>query len=118
MNSSGSSSRTLNRQSGKGTVAPEPPPGFRPAPPGVSLRDSFVVSGSSRTALGLLGFHCGIREVIVPDLSWTYEHCFPSVCAVPLTPGVALDADAIISVVQGQARRGSALEPFRRGRDE
>ncbi len=68
--------------------------------PEYRLRDSFVVSGSSRTALGLLGFHCGIREVIVPDLSWTYEHCFPSVCAVPLTPEFALDADAIISVVR------------------
>jgi aspartate/methionine/tyrosine aminotransferase len=68
--------------------------------PEYRLRNSLVVSGSSRTALGLLGFHCGIKEVVVPDLSWTYEHCFPSVCAVPLTPEFALDAGAIIEVVR------------------
>jgi aspartate/methionine/tyrosine aminotransferase len=55
-----------------------------------------VVSGSSRTALGFLGFHCGIREVLIPDLSWTYEHCFPSVRAVPLTPELNLDTDAML----------------------
>ncbi len=59
-----------------------------------------VVSGSSRTALSLLGFHCGIREVVIPDLSWTYEHCFPSVRAVPLTPLLELDVDAMIAAVQ------------------
>ncbi len=90
----------------------------------VALRDSFlqvflrshpeylpsacvVVSGSSRTALGLLGFHCGIREVIIPDLSWSYEHCFPRVEAVPLTPDYTLDADAILAVV----RRKLAADP-------
>jgi hypothetical protein len=26
-----------------------------------------VVSGSSRTALGILGFHCGITDVVIPD---------------------------------------------------
>jgi aspartate/methionine/tyrosine aminotransferase len=59
-----------------------------------------VVSGSSRTALGLLGFHCGIREVIIPDLSWSYEHCFPKVEAVPLTSEYTLDADAILAAVR------------------
>ena len=44
----------------------------------------LVVSGSSRTALGILGFHCGITEVVIPDLSWSYEQCFPQVHAVPL----------------------------------
>lgn len=63
-------------------------------------RDStFVVSGSSRTALGLLGFHCGIREVIVPDLSWTYEHCFPKVSAVPLTGDFQLNVDLLTRTV-------------------
>ena len=38
----------------------------------------LVVSGSSRTALGILGFHCGITEVVIPDLSWSYEQCFPA----------------------------------------
>ncbi len=64
--------------------------------------DCTVVSGSARTALGLLGFHCGIREVVIPDLSWTYEHCFPSVQAVPLTAELGLDADAIIATVAGR----------------
>jgi aspartate/methionine/tyrosine aminotransferase len=61
-----------------------------------------VVSGSARTALSLLGFHCGIRDVIFPDLSWTYEHCFPSVQAVALTPEFDLDVDAILAAVDGR----------------
>jgi aspartate/methionine/tyrosine aminotransferase len=60
----------------------------------------ILVSGSSRTALGLLGFHCGLREVIVPDLSWSYEQCFPATCAVPLTPQFEIDVDAMIHAVQ------------------
>ncbi len=63
-----------------------------------------VVSGSARTALSLLGYHCGIREVVIPDLSWTYEHCFPSVHAVPLAPDFGLDAAAILDAVQGKKR--------------
>ena len=61
-----------------------------------------AVSGSSRTALGLLGYHCGIDEVIIPDLSWSYEHCFPAVRAVPLTAEFGLDADAIIDAVRAR----------------
>jgi aspartate/methionine/tyrosine aminotransferase len=68
--------------------------------PEYDARCCRVVSGSSRTALGLLGFHCGIREVIIPDLSWTYEHCFPVVTAVPITTDLTLDVDAIIDVVR------------------
>lgn len=67
--------------------------------PEYRLGDCDVVSGSSRTALGILGFHCGIREVVIPDLSWSYEHCFPKVWAVPLQPGFRLDTDAIICMV-------------------
>ena len=70
--------------------------------PEYDLQSSVVVSGSSRTALGLLGFHCGIREVIIPDLSWTYEHCFPSVTAIPLTPEFGLDKNAILAAVDGK----------------
>ncbi len=55
----------------------------------------MVVSGSSRTALGILGFHCGIYEVVIPDLSWSYEQCFPIVHAVPLTSNLELNVDAI-----------------------
>ncbi|MFA7418213.1 MAG: aminotransferase class I/II-fold pyridoxal phosphate-dependent enzyme [Melioribacteraceae bacterium] len=63
-------------------------------------KNCFVISGSSRTGLGLLGFHCGITEVIFPDLSWTYEHCFPKVSVVPLTDSFELDVDGIISAVK------------------
>lgn len=57
----------------------------------------LVTSGSSRTALGLLGFHCGLTDVVFPDLSWSYEQCFPNTYAVPLTDDLALDVDAIIA---------------------
>jgi len=59
-----------------------------------------VVSGSARTALSLLGFQCGIDEVVVPDLSWTYHHCFPNITPVPLGEHLALDADAVIDTVR------------------
>ncbi|MCC6858592.1 MAG: pyridoxal phosphate-dependent aminotransferase [Bryobacterales bacterium] len=60
----------------------------------------MAVSGSARTGLSLLGFHCGIREVVIPDLSWTYEHCFPKVTAVPLTPEFELDVERMIEAVE------------------
>ncbi|MCC6804381.1 MAG: pyridoxal phosphate-dependent aminotransferase, partial [Anaerolineae bacterium] len=65
----------------------------------------LVTSGSSRTALGILGFHCGITEVVIPDLSWSYEQCFPVVHAVPLTPALDLDADAMIAKLEALLRR-------------
>lgn len=65
----------------------------------------LVTSGSSRTALGILGFHCGITEVVIPDLSWSYEQCFPVVHAVPLTPTLDLDADAMIDRLEDLRRR-------------
>ena len=61
---------------------------------------SLVASGSSRTVLSLLGFHCGIREVVIPDLSWTYEHCVPKVFPVALTEDYQLDVEGIIGAVQ------------------
>jgi len=60
----------------------------------------LVASGSSRTALGLLGFHCGITDVVIPDLSWSYEQCFPNVHTVPLTEDLALDVDGIIAKIE------------------
>jgi len=60
----------------------------------------MAVSGSARTALSLLGFHCGITNIIAPDLSWTYEHCFPEVETVPLTERLSLDREAIIKAVE------------------
>lgn len=65
--------------------------------PQYHLEACLVTSGSSRTALGLLGFHCGITDVVFPDLSWSYEQCFPNTHAVPLTEGFALDVDAMIA---------------------
>ena len=72
--------------------------------PEYDIRHCRAVSGSARTALSLLGFHCGIREAVIPDLSWTYENCFPSVHAVPLAPGFALDAGALLDAVLGKLR--------------
>ena len=67
--------------------------------PHYCIDNCVAVSGSARTALSLLGYHCGIREVILPDLSWTYEHCFPHVEVVPLTPEFELDVEGIIQTV-------------------
>ena len=67
-----------------------------------------VASGSSRTALGIIGFHCGISEVVIPDLSWSYEQCFPKVHAVPLTASLELDVDAIIEKIKELCRRNSS----------
>ena len=70
--------------------------------PEYRLARCVAVSGSSRTALGLLGFHCGIREVLIPDLSWSYEHCFPRVEAVALTRELGLDIEALMEAVQAK----------------
>jgi aspartate/methionine/tyrosine aminotransferase len=72
--------------------------------PEYAIGDCAAVSGSARTALSLLGFHCGIREAVIPDLSWTYEHCFPSVHTVPLAPEFGLDTGAIVDAVQAKLR--------------
>ena len=68
--------------------------------PQYQLEACQITSGSSRTALGILGFHCGIREVVIADLSWTYEQCFPIVHAVPLKESLELDAEAMIAKVE------------------
>lgn len=73
---------------------------------------SIVVSGSSRSALGLLGFHCGIREVVVSDLSWSYEHCFPTVHPVPLTPTFGLDVEAMIDAVRDRLASAEGWQEF------
>ncbi len=71
-----------------------------------------VVSGSSRTALGILGFHCGISEVLIPDLSWSYEQCFKKTYAVSLSSTLGLDVDAIIDKLR-QLRRDDPSWPKR-----
>ncbi len=67
--------------------------------PEYSLNNLSVVNGSSRTALGMLGFHCGISEVITCDFSWTYEHCFPKSTFIPLTDNFELDVKGICYAV-------------------
>ena len=76
--------------------------------PQYRLGSCVVASGSSRTALGILGFHCGIAEVVVPDLSWSYEQCFPTVHAVPLTQSLDLDVPAMIARVDALCRQDPA----------
>lgn len=68
--------------------------------PEYQKENCLVISGSSRTALSLLGFHCGIKEVIIPDLSWTYEHCFPKVEVVSLTDDYDIDVEKIKNAVK------------------
>lgn len=75
--------------------------------PEYKIENCFVASGSSRTALALLGFHCGINEVIFPDLSWTYEHCFPNVAVIPLTKNFGLDVQKIIDTVNEKIKDDS-----------
>lgn len=73
--------------------------------PEYKAENSVVVSGSSRTALSLLGFHCGFKDVIIPDLSWTYEHCFPKVTVVPLTSNFQLNITALKKAVEDKLSR-------------
>ena len=70
----------------------------------------LITSGSSRTALGILGYHCGITEVVIPDLSWSYEQCFQRIHAVPLTASLELDVDAIIEKVEELCRLDSSWQ--------
>ncbi|MBC8508137.1 MAG: pyridoxal phosphate-dependent aminotransferase [Anaerolineales bacterium] len=76
--------------------------------PQYSAEACLVVSGSSRTALGILGFHCGVSEVVIPDLSWSYEQCFVETYTVPLSPSLGLDVDAIIEKVEQLCQHDSA----------
>ncbi len=68
----------------------------------------LVVSGSSRTALSILGFHCGVSEVVIPDMSWSYEQCFSHTYPVPLSASLGLDVDAIIAKVEQLCQNDSS----------
>ncbi len=78
--------------------------------PEYKISNCSIVSGSSRTALGIIGFNCGITEVVFPDLSWTYEHCFPKVNVVPLTEDFQLDVDAIINCVSDKLKEPTGFK--------
>ncbi len=67
--------------------------------PEYDFKNIFPVSGSARTALSLLGNNFGISKIITPDLSWTYEHCFPEVEAVSLNDNLDINIEAIIKKV-------------------
>ncbi len=75
--------------------------------PEFSGKDCLVVSGSNRSALSFLGYYCGFTETIIPDLSWTYEHCFPNVTTVPLTDELSLDTHAVINAVKKKIKDNS-----------
>lgn len=70
--------------------------------PEYKAADLITVSGSSRTALGLLGMNCGIQEVITCDLGWTYEHCFPQVTVTSLTDNYDLNITEIKNTVSAR----------------
>ena len=72
--------------------------------PQYDYNNCFISSGSSRTALSLLGYQCDINTAIVPDLSWTYHHCFPEVISVPLSDNLMLDEKAILNQVDEKSR--------------
>ncbi len=73
--------------------------------PEYKYKNSVVVSGSARTALAIVGFYCGIKEVISCDFSWTYEHCFPKVHVTTLDDNLDLDVDAIKAKVKELERK-------------
>ncbi len=60
----------------------------------------LAVSGSARTALGILGFHGPIKKVVTFDLGWTYEHCFPQVEVLPINPLDDFSASDVVNHLQ------------------
>jgi len=62
-------------------------------------QECCVVSGSARTALAILGQHSGIRDVIISDMSWNYEHAFPHCRSVPPLPDLRPDVPGILHAV-------------------
>ncbi|MFZ2322645.1 MAG: pyridoxal phosphate-dependent aminotransferase [Ignavibacteriaceae bacterium] len=72
--------------------------------PEYQTKNLMLINGSSRTALGLLGFHCGIEEVITCDYSWTYEHCFPKSVFIPVTDDFELDVNSICNTVDDKLK--------------
>jgi aspartate/methionine/tyrosine aminotransferase len=72
----------------------------------------IVVSGSARTALGLIGNHCGIKDVLTADLAWTYEHCFQKVTTVPLNNDLSLDVTGIIKAVENRLSENPGWKTF------
>ncbi len=72
---------------------------FRQLRPEYQPDHLILVSGSARTALSAMADSWGIREVVVPDFSWTVGDAFPKVTAVPLKENLQLDSDRFISIL-------------------
>jgi aspartate/methionine/tyrosine aminotransferase len=73
--------------------------------PQYDFENCFAVSGSSRTALSLLGRHCGINEIVTFDWSWSYENCFNKVSTVPLFTNGTLNSDDLINEVLNKIKK-------------
>lgn len=67
-----------------------------------NINNCFAVSGSARTALSLLGKHCGIQEAVTFDWSWTYENNFYHVDSVPLLNGGVLNSAGLLERIRSK----------------
>ncbi|MCB0284343.1 MAG: aminotransferase class I/II-fold pyridoxal phosphate-dependent enzyme, partial [Calditrichaeota bacterium] len=60
-------------------------------------QNCFVISGSSRTALSIIGQHCGIKNILTFDWSWSYDNGFDNVSYVPLLKKGKLNSDGLLN---------------------
>jgi aspartate/methionine/tyrosine aminotransferase len=67
-----------------------------------NVNNCCAVSGSARTALSLLGKHCGIREVVTFDWSWSYENGFYDIFAVPLLLNDHLNDEGLLELLKSK----------------
>ncbi|KAA3610053.1 MAG: aminotransferase class I/II-fold pyridoxal phosphate-dependent enzyme [Calditrichaeota bacterium] len=67
--------------------------------PQYDIQNCCAISGSSRTALSILGHHCSIKEIITFDWSWSYENGFQKVITVPLFINGKLNTSGLIKKV-------------------
>lgn len=72
-------------------------------------RNSLIaVSGGSRTALGFLGWRCGIRRALAFDAGWTYDHCFPVVETAPVSSNGEPDVTRALAMMDQLTSRDDA----------
>lgn len=75
--------------------------------PQYKSENCFTVSGSSRTALSLLGRHTQIDKIITFDWSWSYENGFDHVHTVPLFDSGMLNSKGLLKSVEQQISKDS-----------
>ncbi len=80
--------------------------------PQYSRINCFAISGSSRTALSLLGHHCGIDEIITFDWSWSYENGFERVITVPLFIGEQLNTEGLLGKVARRLKQDDQWKSY------